>query len=100
MERVHYYYGFLGNIILTHMWPVLLLNAAWQADKQQMQVRSQLSWPLDGSDRGSNPWSDALGANTVIITPPRRSFCFGEHVQSIILYTKMQLNIRNRFVRK
>jgi hypothetical protein len=47
---------------------LFVLNAAFLAEKQHMPILLSMVWP----DRGSNPWSTTLEANTLTITPPMR----------------------------
>jgi hypothetical protein len=44
---------------------LLHLNAAYLAEKQQIPILESLVWP----DLGPNPWSNALKANSLTITP-------------------------------
>jgi hypothetical protein len=45
---------------------LFLLNAAFLSGNQHIPIVLSLAWP----DRGYNPWSTALEASTLTITPP------------------------------
>ena len=82
-----------------------LLNDACLAKKQQIPISKPLVWP----DRGSNPRSTALEANTLTITPLMHRICLKWVGCEILLYIpsiifvldtcwRFQLSVQNNYL--